>query len=225
MRVWVTRAPPGAEATAERLRALGHDPVTAPLLRVRPFADAALDLTGMGALAFTSAHGVAAFAALSPDRRRPVYAVGEATAAAARAAGFQDVVAGEGDVAALARRIAAAKPSLSGAVLHPGAAEPAGDLAGALAAAGVPARAVVVYATEAAEVLPALGSPAPEAVLVHSPKAARALASLVPSNLAAGMTAFALSAACAAPLAGAGFRAVRIAAAPTEAEMLGLLAA
>ncbi len=34
-RIWVTRAEPGAEATAARLRALGHAPLVASLLGVR----------------------------------------------------------------------------------------------------------------------------------------------------------------------------------------------
>ena len=37
--IWVTRTQPGAEATAGRLRAMGFDPLVAPLLEVR-----ALDL-------------------------------------------------------------------------------------------------------------------------------------------------------------------------------------
>ena len=34
MKVWVTRASPGAEATATRLTALGHTPLVAPLLLI-----------------------------------------------------------------------------------------------------------------------------------------------------------------------------------------------
>ena len=33
-RIWITRAQPGADSTAERVRALGHDAVVAPLLAV-----------------------------------------------------------------------------------------------------------------------------------------------------------------------------------------------
>src|SRR5437868_3236256 len=63
-RIWITRARPGAEATASRLRDAGFEPVIAPVLEARPIADAAVDLTGVDALAFTSAAGVAAFVAL-----------------------------------------------------------------------------------------------------------------------------------------------------------------
>ena len=51
LRVWITRAQPGADATAERVRALGHEAVVAPLLAVRPLSDVEIDLTGVAALA------------------------------------------------------------------------------------------------------------------------------------------------------------------------------
>ena len=48
--VWITRAQPGAAATAERVRALGHEPLVAPLLAVRLLEGAAVDLDGVAAL-------------------------------------------------------------------------------------------------------------------------------------------------------------------------------
>src|SRR5581483_9588304 len=74
-RVWITRAQPGAAATALRVTAQGWEPVTAPVLETRPIAGASLDLAGIDAIAFTSAAGVRAFAALSPERALPVFAV------------------------------------------------------------------------------------------------------------------------------------------------------
>jgi len=132
-RVWITRAEPGASATAERVAALGHMPVVAPLMRIDPVEAPQVDLRGVVALAFTSANGVRAFAAAEPSRNLKVFAVGAGTAAAVKAAGFRQVLSADGDVAALAQRIAARKLELGdGAVLHPGAAEPAGDLVGDL---------------------------------------------------------------------------------------------
>lgn len=215
MRVWVTRAQPGADATAARLRALGHDPVVEPVLRIRPLAGVRLDLEGIDALAFTSANAVTAFAALSDRRDRRVFAVGEATAAAARAAGFAAVDSADGDVRTLAAHIAAS--GFEGTVLHPGATEPAGDLA----AAGLSVRAVPVYETAATGVPP----PAEiDAVLVHSPKAARIVARLLAGTRAEPVEAFALSAACAAPLKGCGFRRLSVAPYPNETALLTLLA-
>jgi uroporphyrinogen-III synthase len=211
VRVWVARAEPGAQATAARLSALGHEPVVAPVLQVR-LLDADLDLAGIAALAFTSANGVRAFAGRETSRRWPVFAVGEATAAAAREAGFTQVESAGGDVAALAALIEARRPGL---VLHPAAVEVAGDLA----PRGVSVRTVAVYETLAAR--PAIDLGDVDAVLVHSPRAARVVA-----EMAAGseLAAFALSPACAAPLLAAGVK-VTVAAEPNETALLTLLRA
>ena len=61
------------------------------------------------ALAFTSVNGVAAFAALTPRRDRPVFAVGDATAQAAHDAGFADVLSASGDLRDLARHLQTAR--------------------------------------------------------------------------------------------------------------------
>src|SRR5215469_4343250 len=89
--IWVTRAEPGASATAARVRALGLAPIVQPLLAMRPLADTAIDLADAAALAFTSANAVAALAALSSERTLRVFTVGDTTAAAAQAAGFAHV--------------------------------------------------------------------------------------------------------------------------------------
>jgi uroporphyrinogen-III synthase len=221
----VTRAEPGASATAERLRSLGFDPLVAPLLRVSPVAGADLDLEGVGALAFTSANGVAAFADRSPERRLPVFAVGAATASAAREVGFQTVASADGDVEALREVILSHRPPIAGAVLIPGPAEPAGDLAGGLVAGGVAARSVAVYQTLAGSPDPATAAEIPRlaAVLLHSPKAARALAAHLAGVPAPRLTAFCLSPAVAAPLAGAGLAVIHTASSPDEAALLETL--
>jgi uroporphyrinogen-III synthase len=199
-RVWVTRAQPGAEATAARLRALGHDPVVAPLLEVRPRPGAAPNLDGAGSVAFTSANGVAAFAALSPIR---------------------DLVA-DADVAALVRLIAADPARQRGAVLHVCPEEPAGDLVGALEAQGVEARREALYQTVVLDGASPVGI---EVIMVHSPKAARALAVRAETDpRLRGLDVHALSEACAAPLRTAGFTRTHVAASPREGALLSLLA-
>lgn len=215
MKVWITRARPGADQTAARLTALGFTPLVIPLLVIRPLA-VTLDLEGVEALAFTSANGVAAFAALSVVRSLPVLTVGEATARAARDAGFAQVRSADGDLTALAALIRAQASGLQ--VLHPGAAEPAGDLAAAVGDTAV-VRSVPVYATVET------GVAAPrswDAVLIHSPRAARALATTLTPGGASGRLAVAISAA-AAPLDSAGFAAVQLATTPTEAALLEAL--
>lgn len=209
-RVWVTRAEPGAARTAARLTILGFEPMVAPVLAIRPLSPV-VDLSDVAALAFTSRNGVAVFAALSEARSLPVFTVGDATAQAARDAGFTKAESAAGDIHALAALIAAAAP---GPILAPGAAESAGDLAGLLAGK-VQVRTLAVY--EAVET----GVPAPagfDAVLVHSPRAARALA--MHAWALDDRLAVAISAAAAEPLEDFGLREIRIASAPTDAALL-----
>ena len=64
-RIWITRTEPAASGTAVQVRERGHDPWVMPLLEVRPQVTEPLDLSGVGALAFTSNNGVRAFCDLS----------------------------------------------------------------------------------------------------------------------------------------------------------------
>jgi uroporphyrinogen-III synthase len=219
-RIWITRSQPGADATAARLRERGFEPVVRPVLEAQTLEDIALDLTGIDALAFTSGAAITAFARLSPRRDLAVFTVGDATATLARAMGFAEVRSAGGDAAALASAIAAApqRPSL---VLHPGAEEPAADLASMLAQAGVAARAQAVYRTVATEL--DRTPEAIDAVLLHSPKAAHIVAALVSRGQAVRMVAFAVSPAVAEPLRGTGFAALAVAPHPDEPSLLNLL--
>jgi uroporphyrinogen-III synthase len=224
-RIWITRAQPGADVTAERVRALGHDAIVAPLLAVRVLPDVAVELAGVAALAFTSANGVRAFADASGERSLKVFAVGAATAQAARQAGFKSVLSADGDVEALAEGIAVRRGELRGAVLHPGAAEPAGDLAGALEKHGVEARRLVLYETapvtlpDADAVL--LGKS--DAVLLHSPRAAQVLAKVLKAHPAPQMRALGLSKAVVKPLARTKMAAKVFPPFPLEAALLNLI--
>jgi uroporphyrinogen-III synthase len=106
MRVLITRPEPDATRLAEALRARGHEPVPAPLMTIvvsqapppREIADAVL--------LFTSANGARAAEAHNVRAKRVVFAVGEATAQAAREAGFRVEGVAGGDVASLTELIA-----------------------------------------------------------------------------------------------------------------------
>lgn len=214
--VWITRARPGADRTADRVSALGYTPVIAPLLAIRPL-DVRPDLSGVQALAFTSRNGVKAFAAGSPTPPLPVFAVGDATAAAAREAGFTDVRSADGDLRALAALIRT--EGAGRVILHPAAVEPAGDLA---AFVGDAARISTVAIYEAVE----RGGASPEAwdtVLIHSPRAARTLAARLAPEDVIGCIAVAISPAAAEPLTALAFAEIRIAEAPTEDSLLAAL--
>jgi uroporphyrinogen-III synthase len=224
--VWITRAEPGAGAAAERVANLGLAPIVAPLLSFRTV-DAELALSDDEALAFTSINGALRAADLTTRRTVPVFAVGDATAEAARAAGFTNVASAAGDVRALADLIVRAAPT---AVLHPCALETAGDLVGALRAAGVAARKLAVYETVAAADLPsaihiALRHGELSAVLIHSPKAARTAAALLGGHEEAlrSVAGIGLSPACVEPLHALPFSALAAAAAPNEDALMQVL--
>lgn len=218
-RVWITRAEPGAARTAARLRDMGFEPIVAPLLAIENLTPPVPDLAPFAAVAFTSVNGVSAFAALTPRRDIPVFAVGDATAQAAHDAGFADVRSAAGDLHTLARLIAGAVANAD--VLVPQAESPAGDFTAALAAAGarnVSIQSLTVYraiATSAAA--PALF----DACLIHSPRAGHALAKRGHETLAHKVLAC-ISPAAAAPLVALGLTPV-IAKSPDEASLLTIL--
>lgn len=226
-RVWITRAEPGASATAARVRAIGFDPLTAPLLTVEPL-ETPLDLDDVGSIAFTSANGVKAFAARSDWRGVPVFTVGDATAKAARVAGFQAVTSADGEMAALIRLIARARPE--GVVLHPCGLHLAGDFKGGLKRVGLVARDATLYDTPAVERLPEAAARALEdrevaAVLLHSPRAADILAGLAGGFDLSETLVLGLSSACLRPLKPLGFAGLIKAKRPREDALLDALLA
>ena len=224
MRALVTRPIEDAAPLEAALKARGIEAVVVPMMSITP-AGAPPRLDGIAALLFTSANGVRAFAARSGDRALKVFAVGGATAQAARQAGFASVLSSDGDVEALAQGIAARKGELKGAVLHPGAADLAGDLVGALAAQGVETRRLILYETRptpipAGELKTLLRC---DVVLLHSPRGAQALARVLRSHPAPAMRALGLSKAVLKPLARVSLAAKAAPAFPLEAALLQLI--
>src|SRR6202000_2067728 len=132
MHALITRPLEDAKPLADLLSARGVDCIVEPLLEIVPHDDAEIDLDGVQALLFTSANGVRAFAAHSPRRDLKVLTVGEGSAEAARAAGFNDVTAAGGDVDALAALAKLKLDPKSGALFHGAASALAGDLQGKL---------------------------------------------------------------------------------------------
>jgi len=222
-RIWITRAQPGAEATAERVRAMGHDAVVAPLLTIRALDEVRIDLSDVGALAFTSANAVRIFAERSPERALKVFAVGLSTAHAARQAGFRSVLSADGDVSALADGIARRRQELKGAVLHPGAAELAGDLVGDLEKSGVPARRLTLYESVPLEVADPAALTACDAVLLHSPRGAVELARILKAHPNPRLRALGLSRAVIRPLARIALGEKACPPFPLEAALLNLI--
>jgi uroporphyrinogen-III synthase len=228
MRVLVTRPAEEARAFAALLAAEGIDAVLAPLLSIE-FVDAALPpLAGVQALLVTSVNGVRALAARGVDRQLPLYAVGDATAAAAREAGFTTAISAAGDWRDLAALIERDLRPQNGRLLHAAGADTAGDLDSVLSASGFAVERAVLYRAVAAARLPqsasaALGGDdAVQAVAFFSPRSARIFLSLVEaaglSQTTGHLTAFCLSPAIAGVLNNAKprmpWRAIRTSARP-----------
>ncbi len=232
MRLLLTRPQEDARQLAESLSARGHEVVLEPLLQIRWHDDASLDLDGVQAVLLTSANGARALARRTARRDASVLAVGDATARAARAAGFADVVSADGDVdtlAALARR---RHDPQAGALLHVCASAVAGDLAGALDAAGFEMRRAVLYEAEPARAFSPAGRAAIadaglDGVLLFSPRTAAGFVRLIQAerldNCCRRLTMFALSPAVAEAAAALPWGSRRIAAKPRQDALLALL--
>lgn len=237
MKILVTRPEPDASRLGERLRAAGHDPVIEPLLSVEYLeagAELSGDLKAAQAQAFTSANGVRALARLYSERALPVFAVGAATAAAARAEGFNSVHVAGGDVSHLADDIAARLDPSAGAIVHVAASVVAGDLQGALAAQGFKVNRHVLYETVTKEelsddVIASLTDQTLEGVTIYSPRTGKAFAALIEqaglTEACKGLTCYCLSANVAEAVASLPFAACFVAATPDEDALLALLPA
>lgn len=233
MRVLITRPRADAESLAARLHAQGHTTFIEPLIDITYLDGPPLDLTGVQALAFTSANGARAAARRASSRTIPVIAVGPTTAAEARAQNFTAVSESTGEgVEGLSHHIQATLSPNAGAVLHITGTVTAGDLKGSLATAGFTVTTARAYEAHAADSLS--GSLTTElsagligAATFFSPRTASLFAVLIADkNLepaCRGMTALTLSPAVAKALHPLEFQAVRIARAPTAEALLALL--
>lgn len=228
MRVLVTRPSGDGEATAELLRARGHEALLAPLMAIRFHDGAEIALDGVQAILATSANGVRALAPRTTRRDVPVFAVGRQTAAEAHTQGFVAVLSADGDGADLAKAtVGWAKPQ-NGALLHVAGSNTKGDLASALTASGFEVRTATLYDAVAADALPdaavrAIRDGALDAVLLFSPRGARVFAQLAAGLDCRAVTAVCISEAAAKALDGLALRAVLVAERPDQDALLARL--
>jgi uroporphyrinogen-III synthase len=231
MRLLVTRPEHDGERSAQALRARGHDVLLAPLLRIETITAADLGpppLAGILVSSVNAARAIAAHPRFAELAALPLLAVGERSAAAARAAGFADVASAAGDGEDLERaaseRFAAARAPL----LYLAGEDRARDVSAGLA--GLTLRTVVVYRARKAEILPAsvhaaLTAGRLDGVLHFSLRTAQAYVELARAagvlDKALAPIHYCLSARVAAALAPAPN--VRIAARPDEAALLDLV--
>jgi uroporphyrinogen-III synthase len=132
MQALVTRPREEAEGLALALAARDIGAVIEPMMEVHYCSLPALDLATVQAVLCTSANGVRALARVTGERGLPLLAVGEATAARARAEGFTVVESAGGGVADLARLATERLRPRNGALVHVAGDVVAGDLVGTL---------------------------------------------------------------------------------------------
>lgn len=209
-RLLVLRPEQAAARTLDRARELGLDAVSVPLFVVAPVQWDAPDPQDFDGLLLTSANAILhGGPALEMLVRLPVYAVGEATAAAARQAGFAVEATGSSGVDEL---LAAIRPSR---LLHLCGADRRrpGDHPHAIVELCV-YRSLPIAAPE-------LGKTGECVALVHSPAAARRFAELVADR---STIAIAAISAAAAQAAGSGWKAVHHSSRPGDDALLALAA-
>ena len=210
-RVLVLRPEPGAAATLTRARERGLAAVAIPLFEIEPLAWQAPEASGFDGLLLTSAnavrHGGEALASL---RGLKVYAVGEATAHAAREAGFDIGATGDDGID---RLLGSIEPDLRLLYL-------CGRDRRDTAAATQRISAIPVYHANAID-NPDFSGATGSVALIHSPRAAERFAELVRDR---AMILIAAISRAAADAAGTGWQAVEVAETPTDDALLALAA-
>ena len=231
MRLLLTRPEPDGARSAARLRALGHEVILAPLMRIEPVA---ADIEGPFAAALITSANAARAAVAHPRsgelKMLPLFAVGDRSAEAARAAGFADVVSAEGALGDLVR-LAASRFGRGARLLYFAGEDRAGDLAGELAAHGLSVSTAVIYRAAAAgalgnDVVQALGAGRIDAALHYSRRSVVTLLRLAGEagvlNAVLSLAHYCLSDEVAAPLREAGGGRITVALHPDEAALIDL---
>lgn len=211
----ILRPEPGASASARAAKALGLEPIVLPLFKIEPVAWSAPDPAEYDGLLLTSANAIRnGGSELVELRGLPVHAVGEASAAAARDAGFTLAAIGEGGVDALLQQL---DPQLR--LLHLCGEQHRQPAAPRQSIIHLP-----VYRAAEHEVA-GIERIAGAVVAAHSPRAAARIAELAASSrVDISATAVAAISAEAALAAGSGWQSVAIADEPGDSALLALAA-
>jgi uroporphyrinogen-III synthase len=228
--VLITRPEPEARQTAERIAAMGLTPVVAPVLAIEPVARSVRLPEGFAATVLTSGNAVAGCPPAC--HVRPVFAVGSATAAKARAAGFGSVVDADADASVLPDLIARTVGADGQTLFLPAAVGQGVALAAALRGRGYRVLRRVVYRASVAPMLPAaaveaLRAGSVQAALFFSGETARGFVRLVRAagleTTLEGVDAVAISGRTEMALRPLPWRHIRVAERPNQDAMLVLL--
>lgn len=237
MRLLVTRPREDSQSLAQALVARGIEPMIEPMIDIIDLPGPPVACDQAQAILFTSANGVRALVRrnqgdLSELLPLPVLAVGDATAQAARDAGFRQVESAAGDVAALVGLTLARLAPDGGPLLHIAGSQVAGDLAGRLSAAGFAVRREAIYGARQAThlsiaTLEGLRLSQIDAVTFFSPRTAAAFVTLCRDTGAArllrSVVALCLSPAVAQAASALTWRAIVVAPRPDQDALLGCL--
>lgn len=208
-RLLVLRPEPGASATARRVRELGLEAITIPLFKIGPVAWETPQASAFDGLLLTSAQAVRLGGEqLDCLLGLKVYAVGEATADAARIAGFEVATTGKAGVEELLDEIGTKVRLLH--LCGEDRKEPAG--------AAQSIKQVVVYRSTAIEA-PDLRGISGSVALIHSPRAGMRFAELVEDRASIALAAISSAAAKAA---GSGWESAQSAPKPSDDALLAL---
>jgi uroporphyrinogen-III synthase len=235
MRLLVTRPEPDALKLRAVLEEHGHEATVEPLLSVSFENADPIELDGVQALIATSRNALRALKLhrlLAEARKLPLFAVGRATAAEARAMGVEMVVTGAGTAQELVAHIVSVSEPSAGFLLHLAGDRLAADLKGELELQGFRVLQPVVYHMQAATALSedtveqlAMGEI--EGVILMSPQTATIYAALMRkqglASVARGLVHFCLSEAIAQRLQPLGTVRSEIAEAPRLEEVLALI--
>ena len=226
--VLVTRPHPGAAETATRLKARGMVPVVAPVLTI--VRRALLPPVNVAATLLSSRNAIAACGPALFGR--PAFTVGDATAAAARAAGFRHVASADGDGLALATLVAASLSPDAGTLFLPVAQRQGQALAAALRARGYRVVRRVAYQAVGVPALPpeaemALRGGQATAALFFSGETSRHFVRLVKAaglaDALRAVEAVSISPRAAVALKELPWRRIHVASKPNQEAMLALL--
>jgi uroporphyrinogen-III synthase len=239
MAVLVTRPHPDDETTAAGLRARGFEVLLAPMLRFEPVAFDDDEDMRYGAVIVTSANALRGIERQLKGNKllkRPLFAVGDHTASAARGIGFETVISAKGDATSLRDLVLASVKAKAlkkaSPLLYLAGADLARDLAGELGELGFTVVTQTTYRMVPLSGLPretcdAFAANGVEAVLHYSRRSARAF---LESVRAAGVEISALaipqyciSASVASIVRDAGATQVMVAASPDENALFELL--
>lgn len=161
MHALITRPQPEADATKLALREMDVQATLAPMLHIEPLPAPSSEprLDDVQAVVLTSASAARVLiqrplGAMLMERELPLFTVGEATARAARDAGFARVVACDGDADALVAALGRQVDPSRGALLYPCGAHTARDMIAAFSQHDLVCRPVAVYQAVPAQDLP-----------------------------------------------------------------------